>query len=165
MTTPEFRIVRANEHHLDDLAGLLERIKAENHPDEPAKARAADAGLRGSLRHFPALPSDSAWALIAYVADELAGLAVLARVPKLDARRGFLYLDELHVLEPYRRHGIGTALLDESCALAKELGLCGVRLLTRTDNEPARRLYESAGFEGQESIFYLRHFDRPEART
>ena len=165
MTTSDLRIVRANEHHLDDLAGLLEQIEAEDHPDDPAKAQAAIPGLRESLQHFPSLSSDCTWVLIAYVGDQPAGLAVLARVTKLDARRGFLYLDEVHVLEPYRRHGIGTALLEASFALARELGLCGVRLLTRIDNEPARKLYESFGFEGVETVFYLRHFDRPELRA
>ena len=165
MTTSELRIVRANEQHLDDIAGLLEQIEAEDHPDDPAKAQAAVAGLQESLRHFPSLPSDCTWALIAYVGDQPTGLAVLARVTKLDARRGFLYLDELHVLEPYRRRGMGTALLEASFALARELGLCGVRLLARIDNEPARKLYESAGFEGVETIFYLRHLDRPDAQV
>jgi len=165
MPTSEIHIVRANDHHVDDLGQLLERIEAEDHPDEPAKARAAGDGLQRSLQHFPVLQSACVWALIAYVGDTPAGLAVLARVPKLDARRGFLYLDELHVLEPYRRRGVGTALLKEGFALAKELGLAGVRLLTRIDNEPARRLYEAAGFEGQESVFYLRYLDRPEARV
>jgi ribosomal protein S18 acetylase RimI-like enzyme len=165
MTTPELRIVRADRRHLADLSDLLERIEAEDHPDEPAKAQAAVPGLQESLHHFPSFPSDCTWPLIAYVGDQPAGLAVLARVTKLDARRGFLYLDELHVLEPYRRRGIGTALLEASFALARELGLCGVRLLTRIDNEPARKLYECVGFEGLETVFYLRHFDRPESQA
>jgi len=165
MPASEIHIVRADKHHLDNLPALLERIEAEDHPNEPATAQAAPVGFRASLQHLPSLPSDWAWALIAYVDNAPAGLAVLARVPKLDARRGFLYLDELHVLESYRRCGVGTALLEGSFALAEELGLCGVRLLTRVDNEPARRLYEAAGFEGQESIFYLRHLDRSRARV
>lgn len=165
MKTSGLRIVRASDHHLCDLAGLLEQIETEDHPDEPSKAQTAAAGLRESLRHFPSLPSDCTWALIAYRNDEAVGLAVLARVTKLDVRRGFLYLDELHVLQPYRRRGIGSALLKASFALAKELGLFGVRLLTRTDNEPARQLYESVGFESVETVFYLRHFDQPESQV
>jgi len=37
--------------------------------------------------------------------------------------------------------------------LARELGLHGVRLLVRPDNEPARSLYRHAGFEENGTIF------------
>jgi len=38
--------------------------------------------------------------------------------------------------------------------LAAELGLAGIRLLTRPDNRPARALYESLGFRGGETLLY-----------
>ena len=74
-------------------------------------ADSALEGMRKSLRHFDALSSDCVWFLIAFYHDQPAGLAILTRVPKLDARLGFLYLDELHVIRKFRRHGIGKALL------------------------------------------------------
>jgi hypothetical protein len=53
-------------------------MEVEDHPDEPAKARRAPVGL-----------------------------AVLIRIPKLDARHGFrCYLDEVQALEPYRQRGV-----------------------------------------------------------
>jgi ribosomal protein S18 acetylase RimI-like enzyme len=158
METAVQRIIQANHTHKADLSRLLQRIESEDHPDEPEKIESAPDGLVASLAHFPTLQSDSVWVFMAYVGKEPAGLALLSRVPKLDERLGFLYLDELHVLQPYRRRGIGTTLLRRSFELARELGLCGVRLLTRIDNEPARKLYESVGFQGQESMFYLYHF-------
>lgn len=52
--------------------------------------------------HLDALSSDCVWFLIAFYRDQPAGLAILARTPKLDARLGFLYLDELYVMHEFR---------------------------------------------------------------
>lgn len=50
------------------------------------------------------------------------------------------------VLASYRHQGVGKALLETTLAAARERGLTRVELFVRTDNEPARRLYEKAGF-------------------
>ena len=139
-------------------------IEAEDHPDDPMVADSALEGMRESLRQFDALSSDCVWFLIAFYHDQPAGLAILTRVPKLDARLGFLYLDELHVTRKFRRHGIGKALLQRCTKLVEELGLAGIRLLARIDNVPARRLYESAGFSGNETMLYQFRFDHSDAQ-
>jgi ribosomal protein S18 acetylase RimI-like enzyme len=108
---------------------------------------AAVAGLRASRAIYDLLASDSFWLLLARVGDQPAGLAAVARLPKADARGGFLFVDELTVLPAYRRLGVATALLRHVKALAAELGLAGVRLLVRPENEAARRLYRRLGFD------------------
>ncbi|MEE8593625.1 MAG: hypothetical protein V3T03_05820, partial [Candidatus Bipolaricaulota bacterium] len=105
MEIPELRVVVANESHLDALGELIRAIEAEDSPDDPMMADSALEGMQQSLRHFDALNSDCAWFLIAFYGDQPAGLAMLTRIPKLDARLGFLYLDELHVIHVFRRHG------------------------------------------------------------
>ena len=120
----------------------------------------ASEGLLRSLDHFDTLESDCVWLLIAFDDDQPAGLAVLTRIPKLDTRLGFLYLDELHVISQYRRRGIGKALLAKCIDLVQDLGLAGLRLLARIDNEPARRLYEGMGFRGSETMLYQFRVDR-----
>jgi ribosomal protein S18 acetylase RimI-like enzyme len=50
------------------------------------------------------------------------------------------------VLSSHRRQGIGKALLETTLTAARERGLTRVELFVRTDNEPARRLYEKVGF-------------------
>ncbi|MCK5586178.1 GNAT family N-acetyltransferase [Candidatus Bipolaricaulota bacterium] len=120
--------------------------------------------MQQSLRLLGALSSDCAWFLIAFYGDQPAGLAILMRIPKLDARLGFLYLDELHVIKEFRRHGIGKALLRRCIKLAEELKLAGIRLLARIDNEPARCLYESVGFRGNETMLYQFRFDHSDAQ-
>jgi ribosomal protein S18 acetylase RimI-like enzyme len=153
------RIELADENHLDALAKLLQVIEAEDRPEDAEAALRAPEGVRQSLRHFDALNSDCVWLLIAFFGDQPAGLAVLTRIPKLDARLGFLYLDELHVIHEYRRQGIGKLLLARCIELSQELGLAGIRLLARIDNEPARRLYESMDFRGNETMLYQFRFD------
>jgi ribosomal protein S18 acetylase RimI-like enzyme len=147
-------VVRATSRHLEDLTKLAARIEAADHPDDPRAAEHAPEGLAASLNRYDALSSDSAWFLIAYAADRPLGLAVLTRVPKIDKRIGFLYLDELHVLAEHRRRGVGRTLLAAASDLASELGLAGIRLLSRPDNRAARSLYESFGFRGTETMLY-----------
>ncbi len=159
MEEPTIRVVIADESHLDALAKLLQAIEAEDRPENAEAALRAPEGMRQSLRYFDALNSDCVWLLIALFGDQPAGLAVLTRIPKLDARLGFLYLDELHVIRGYQRQGIGKLLLARCIELAQELGLSGIRLLARMDNEPARHLYESMNFQGNETILYQFRFD------
>lgn len=134
-------------------------MEAEDHPEDAEAALRAPEGIRQSLRHFDALNSDCVWLLIAFFNGQPAGLVVLTRIPKLDARLGFLYLDELHVVPQYRRRGIGKTLLAHCIELAQELGLAGIRLLARIDNEPARNLYESMNVRGNETMLYQFRFD------
>ena len=155
-------IVRTTHEDLGDLERLVAQIEAEDHPENPEAGARAPAGMAASLARYDALSSDSAWFLIACLDGEPVGLAILTRIPKLDDRVGFLYLDELHVLAPFRRRGIGRALLRACIDLAEDVTLAGIRLLTRPDNQPARALYEALGFRASESLLYQRRVDRKE---
>jgi ribosomal protein S18 acetylase RimI-like enzyme len=153
-------IIRATERQRNDLELLVSRIGAEDDPGDARPAgRAPSARAEGLLRH-DALSSDSIWFLIAYRGDRPAGLAVLTRVPKLDERAGFLHIDELHVLTEYRRQGVGGALMRSVVDLVRELGLAGVRLLTRPDNRAAQLFYESLGFHRSETLLYQLRVER-----
>jgi len=154
MESNDVRIVLANESHLDDLSRLIRSIGEQSGSGGELAALAALEGLRESFAHFDIIQSDSHWIILAFADGQPAGLAVLVQVPKLDSRLGFLYVDELHVLEHHRRQGIAKAMLTRCIKLAQELELASVRLLARVDNEPARRLYESMGFQGSETTFY-----------
>ncbi|WP_224392172.1 ribosomal protein S18-alanine N-acetyltransferase [Pseudonocardia sp. ICBG1293] len=81
--------------------------------------------------------------LAARAGDELvgyAGLAVVAGLPMAEAEVHTIGVDPA-----WQGHGIGRALLDGLLAVADELRAT-VFLEVRTDNEPARTLYESTGF-------------------
>ena len=160
MGASNIRIAIADKSHLTALEVLVRSITTEDHPGLSEIAKNASEGLRRSLNHFKMLSSDCVWLLIAFDDDQPAGLAVLTRIPKLDARLGFLYLDELHVIPQHRRRGIGKALLAQCIDLAQDLALAGVRLLARIDSEPARRLYEGLGFRGSETMLYQFRVER-----
>ena len=85
---------------------------------------------------------------------------MLTRIPKLDPRRGFLYLDELHVIARYRRQNIGKDLMTVYIDLTQNLGLADLRLLARLNSDPAQHLYEAMGFTGNEPMLYQLRFDR-----
>ena len=154
MQASDIRVILADKSHLTALEVLVRSIAAEDHPEPSEIAKDASEGLLRSLNHFDTLESDCVWLLIAFDDDQPSGLAILTRIPKLDIRLGFLYLDELHVTPQHRRRGIGKALLAQCIDLANDLGLAGLRLLARIDNEPARHLYRSMGFRGGETMLY-----------
>lgn len=104
------------------------------------------------------LAGDEFWVLLARVDGEPAGFAHVCRIPKADARRGFLFVDELFVHPMYRRKGVATALLNRVMEMSAELGLAGVRLLVRPENAAARALYRKAGYEEHPSILCQRQF-------
>jgi len=158
----EITIVRATAEHRAALEALVARIEAEDRPEDPEATDRAPRGMAESLSRYDALASDSVWFLLAYTVDQAVGLVVLTRVPKLDRRVGFLYLDELHVLAEHRRRGIGTALTRSAVGLTRGLGLAGIRLLTRPNNEAARALYESLGFRQSETLLYQLSVERDE---
>jgi ribosomal protein S18 acetylase RimI-like enzyme len=56
-----------------------------------------------------------------------------------------LFLYELAVDEPIRRHGIGRALVRAFERLARERGCYGMWVLADADNDAARATYTSAG--------------------
>ncbi len=58
----------------------------------------------------------------------------------------WLYLDNLLVVGRYRRHGLGTALLEACTDLAVKLGRRGVRLVCQDNNLQALRFYLRNGF-------------------
>ena len=165
MGASDIRVVLADKSHLTALEALVQSVVAEDHPNLSETAEMASDGLIRSLNHSDALASDCVWILIAFDDDRPAGMAVLTRIPKLDSRLGFLYLDELHVVRQYRRQGIGRALLTTCIDLAQDLGLAGLRLLARIDNEPARRLYETMGLTHNSTMLYQVRFDRKDTQA
>ena len=146
-------ISSVNAGNLPDLVQLLRAIAADESPDDPHAADQAEANLMASLAAYDVTRSDLAWILLAYAEGEPAGYAAICRIPKIDARVGFLFIDALHVLSQYRRRGVAQALLQRVDEQVSELRLHGIRLLTRPDNDPARSLYQHAGFEEFRPIF------------
>ncbi len=147
-------IISVREEERPLLAVLLAEIRAEDKPGQGMEETIS--GMKRSLDRYDALSSDSAWFLTAFVAGRPVGYASFIRIPKLDRRVGFLYLDELHVVERYRLQGVGSALIERGDALVVEHDLVGIRLLARPENIPAQRFYERLAFSKNEAILYER---------
>lgn len=62
------------------------------------------------------------------------------------AARRTLFVDTVAVLEGFRGRGVGRALLDALCAVARERGLAGVELQVNACNERAMGAYKAYGF-------------------
>lgn len=85
---------------------------------------------------------DQFYGLAAYVDGECAGFSLLTK-----QFSKYLYLDNLLVSGKYRRKGVGTALVEASLALAKELSMIGVWLVCQDNNLQAAQFYFRNGFE------------------
>ena len=79
---------------------------------------------------------------LAYLDGRIAGQLRLAR-----HWNRFANIEDLVVDRPFRRRGVGRALIERAAAWAREKQLAGLVLETQTNNLPAIRLYESCGFE------------------
>jgi ribosomal protein S18 acetylase RimI-like enzyme len=96
--------------------------------------------------------------LVAVVDGAIAGYVKLGHATPVPASDHVLMVAGLAVGEEFRGRGVGRALLDGAVAEARARGARRLTLRVLAPNEPARRLYESAGFvvEGvQRELFFL----------
>lgn len=131
---------------------LFGAIAAETRADDADAAEKGKAGLRQSLAHYDTTGPDGAWLLLAELEGKLVGYALAVRIPKLDLRLGFVFVDELYVLRAYRRCGVARELLEAIHGLAGQEGYAGVRLLVRPSNAAARALYKRFDYAEHEAI-------------
>ena len=133
------------ESDLPALEQLWRDIEREEHPEDSGAGDRAVLGSRRSLSEFNYLSGDSFWIFASEAENRFVGYASAARIPKADARVGFLYVDELYVFSEYRRQGHARRMLEMAMTHAMNLRLGGVRLLVDPENTAARRLYERLG--------------------
>jgi ribosomal protein S18 acetylase RimI-like enzyme len=81
---------------------------------------------------------------IAYVNGEPAGF--VSGVETTHPDKGTeMFLYELSVGEPFRRQGVGRALVEALATLARQRGSYGMWVLTEADNDAALATYRAAG--------------------
>ena len=68
-----------------------------------------------------------------------------------EAKAGEFYIDSLAVSLPYRKQGVGTALIEKAKEMAREKGIGVVTLAVEPENR-AKRLYQRLGFAYQRRI-------------
>jgi mycothiol synthase len=101
--------------------------------------------FEGWSEHYLGHPhyDPSLW-LVAYDGGEVAGACINVQADRPDTG----YIDILGVRKPWRRHGLGAALLSYSLRLFQDRGFVGAELMVDAGNETnALALYQRAGME------------------
>ena len=143
-------LVTLRAHEPRDFAALL-RLDQACFPPRIAYSKTM-------LRYFLKLPS--ADGMVAEDAGKIAGFILTEENPPL------AHVITLDVAEPYRRQGVGSALLAGS---EKNLALRGVRTIlleTATDNEAAVAFWQRHGYRIEATLkrYYLGRLDAYEMR-
>ncbi len=91
--------------------------------------------------------------------EELVGYVSVVFIPKPDGRIGTLYVDELWVLEEFRRRGLARCLMDEVIRLGYQLNAWELRLYVNETNQTARNFYQSIGMtETTHALYCVKSF-------
>ena len=106
------------------------------------------------------LAKDHVIALVALVNDEVVGGLVGYVLDKFERARREVYIYDLAVLEPYRRQGIATSLIEHLRNIASTLGAWVIYVQADYGDEPAIALYTRLGV--REDVM---HFDIPVDRS
>ncbi len=96
-----------------------------------------------------------------YVVGELDGKIVahtkITVIPTMyEDMNTYAILNHVCVKEEYRRHKIGTKLLDYCMKIAKEKGCVAIELWSKNFRVPAHSLYKTYGFEIMDAKFFTK---------
>ena len=74
------------------------------------------------------------------------GFACLRLVPHLQGDEPYAELTDIYVDAPFRRHGVGRALIAQVETTARAAGASEVVIITDFDNEGAQAAYRTSGY-------------------
>ena len=92
-----------------------------------------------------------------FLLAELDGSIIGSVLGGFDGRRGMVY--HLAVATPFRKMGIGTALMNELEKRMKRKGCIRTYLLVTRDNLDAIRFYENTGWEQMDLLIYGKNLE------
>jgi ribosomal protein S18 acetylase RimI-like enzyme len=81
------------------------------------------------------------------VAEDESVVAYLSIEVHHEPEADYIYLDDLSVTESYRSHGIGSALIHEAEAYAREIDIQHILFHVEKSNTKAFQLYERLGYK------------------
>lgn len=141
---PATNIVRAdygNAKHAADIVTMLRSYAMDPMGGGEDLSAQVQADLVPGLQATPAASS-----LLAYVGDEVAGLANLMTSFSSFGAKPLINIHDIVVSKEHRGLGIGRRLFAEIESIARDIGACKVTLEVLEGNEPARALYASLGY-------------------
>jgi GNAT superfamily N-acetyltransferase len=140
---------------VDDHAFILDLVDRLASFDVPAWRPKAELieGDRRPLRHWFETPRHDEAIFLAELDGEPAGYAYLVTLVDFFTERPHAHLSVLAVAEAAEGKGVGSALLDQSVAWAKQRNSDRLTLSALVTNARARALYERKGFGGE----YIRY--------
>lgn len=131
-------------------ARLVDGFEVPSHRTKPELIE----GDRRALEAWFSNPGKPDEALFVAELDGVpAGCAYLVTLVDYFNERPHAHLSVLAVAKAAEGHGVGTALLDESAAWARQRGSDRLTLSALVTNRRARSLYEHKGFQGE----YIRY--------
>lgn len=146
-------IIRASAEHLDRCAVLFDQYRQfyGRQPDLPgARAFLEERLRREESAIYLALEEKGS-----AVSEPAGFMQLYPSFSSISMKRVWI-LNDLFVHPAYRGRGIGRRLLEAARRLAEETGAKGLSLSTAMDNRTAQKLYESFGFERDETFY---HYD------
>jgi len=136
-------VVEADFDRTEHQQAICEMLDAYSR-DPMGNSRPLEPDVRERL--VPALREHpTAVVLLAFDGERPVGIATCFQGLSTFVARRLLNLHDLSVISEYRGRGVGRSLLAAVEAKARELGCCKVTLEV-LENNPARQIYEAAGF-------------------
>jgi len=110
--------------------------------------------LADRLRPALFAPQARLWCLVVCVGDELVGYLSYTLEFSTWQAAEFVHMDCVFLTEDYRGRGLGTALLDHLCGIARHIGVRQIQWQTPSWNTDAIRFYDRSGARGAHKIRY-----------
>jgi len=144
----DVQLRQAETHQLAEILPLVAAYHAFEHiPSSAATRESAVTQLLGDHR------LGGLWLVEA--GAETAGYIALCRGFSIEFNGFDAFVDEFFLLPGFRGRGIGKVVLTEIERLAGALDINALHLEVARDNQPARKLYASAGFQAREKYLLM----------
>jgi GNAT superfamily N-acetyltransferase len=103
------------------------------------------------------LGDDNCALFVAYLEQKLVGFAIAYKLQRFDQKGAEILLDELEVVERFRRTGIGRKILESVREWAREVEAREIWIPTNKSNQAAVALYKSIGgrAENEDDIIFV----------
>ncbi len=155
----ELELIWADRDDLPEVARLLE-WRRTGAAEAPALTWSQLSPRYGA--GLAALAGGGLQVLLARFGDAPVGYLTAAVIPKLDQRRGVLYVDELWVAPPHRNTGIARAMLSAAAAHGRQLGLWRLRLYGPSGEQAGAALYRRHFAEpGRDALLFQQCLEAP----